>query len=162
VAGDSVVPPPPSLHGKGARKSWNSLALAFLGDGVWEVRHRATAAGAVHRAAPPSLASPPTAPRPLQMYVRRRFFYPPVRMSDYYAAVVRNVRAEAQATAYASLLEGGFLSAEERDVLRWGRNATGTTPKRMDGGAMRKETYRAATAVETLVRRGGGLPLGLE
>lgn len=32
-----VMPPPPDLGGKSPRKSWNALALAFLGDSVWEV-----------------------------------------------------------------------------------------------------------------------------
>jgi ribonuclease-3 family protein len=90
------------------------------------------------------------------MYARRRFFYPPTRMSDYYASVVRQVRAEAQEAAFKALVGGAFLTMEERDVLRWGRNATGTTPKRVAGGGMKKETYRAATAVETLVGGSAG------
>lgn len=32
-----VLPAPPHLQGKAPRKHWNALALAFLGDGVWEV-----------------------------------------------------------------------------------------------------------------------------
>lgn len=32
-----VFPPPPSLHGKGVRSSWNATSLAYLGDAVWEV-----------------------------------------------------------------------------------------------------------------------------
>lgn len=44
------------------------------------------------------------------------------------------MRAEAQA-AFAERLEaGGFLSEPERDVLRWGRNAKVTVPKRFVGG----------------------------
>lgn len=89
----------------------------------------------------------------MQMYVRRHFFYPPSNMTTYYAAVVQNVRAESQERAYQRLTDGCFLSVEERDVLRWGRNATGTVPKRM-GNSMKKQTYRAATAIETLVRTG--------
>ena len=87
----------------------------------------------------------------LQLYVRRKFFYPPSRVADYYAAVVAQVRAEAQAEAYTALVNGAFLEADEKDVLRWGRNATGTSPKRLSQGGFNKEVYRAATAVECLV-----------
>ena len=48
--------------------------------------------------------------------------------------VTASVRAEAQA-AFAERLEaGGFLSEAEKDVLRWGRNAKVTMPKRFVGG----------------------------
>ncbi len=36
-AGSPVVPAPPNLGGRKARTSWNSTALAYLGDSVWEV-----------------------------------------------------------------------------------------------------------------------------
>lgn len=74
-------------------------------------------------------------------------------MSDYYSAVVETVRAEAQAEAYKLLLGGDFLTETEQDVLRWGRNATGTSPKRMSQNALSKEIYRSATAVECLVSK---------
>ena len=32
-----MMPPPPDLHNKQARASWNATSLAFLGDSVWEV-----------------------------------------------------------------------------------------------------------------------------
>jgi ribonuclease-3 family protein len=115
-----VLPPPPPLGGRHPRAEWNAAALAYLGDGVWE------------------------------LYARRRFFAPPTSMTAYYASVVASVRAEAQGAAYAALVAGVFLTPEERDVLRWGRNATGTTPKRMGRAAVTRETYREATAVECL------------
>ena len=64
------------------------------------------------------------------------------------------VRAEAQSKACEQLecAGGVFLTQEERDVLRWGRNATGTSPKRLSQGAFSKEIYRSATAIECLVR----------
>jgi hypothetical protein len=34
-----------------------------------------------------------------------------------------------QAQLYTSLIKGAFLTGEERDVLRWGRNATGELDK---------------------------------
>lgn len=41
VAGTSnlrpVLPPVPDLQGKDVRANWNAVALAFLGDTVWEV-----------------------------------------------------------------------------------------------------------------------------
>ena len=41
VAGTSnlrpVLPPIPDLQGKDVRANWNAVALAFLGDTVWEV-----------------------------------------------------------------------------------------------------------------------------
>jgi ribonuclease-3 family protein len=88
----------------------------------------------------------------MQLYIRRKNFYPPSRVSDYYAIVVSQVRAEAQSAAYRTLDSGDFLTDEERDVLRWGRNATGTSPKRVSQGGMTKEIYREATAIECLVR----------
>lgn len=123
----------------------------------------------------------------LQLYVRRRFFYPPSRKDSYFSQVVHHVRAETQVPAYycwsgrtewtlavalvaglaaglhlmcrlstaaavctaptlyflthhrplghplslkqerlhTDLLASGWLTDAERDVLRWGRNATG-------------------------------------
>ncbi|KAG7672998.1 putative Mini-ribonuclease 3 [Nannochloris sp. 'desiccata'] len=87
---------------------------------------------------------------PVQLYIRRKNFYPPSRVSDYYAIVVSQVRAEAQSAAYKTLDSGDFLTSEERDVLRWGRNATGTSPKRLSQGGMTKQIYREATAIECL------------
>lgn len=114
------VPLPPHLHGKAPRKHWNANALAFLGDSVWE------------------------------LYVRRRFFYPPSARDSYFSQVVRHVRAETQEQLYKQLLDSGFLTDAERDVLRWGRNATGVTPKRLADTGLKRETYRAATAMECL------------
>lgn len=87
----------------------------------------------------------------LQLYVRRKYFFPPSRVSDYYAAVVGQVRAESQAEAHANMLHLNLLTEDEQDVLRWGRNATGTSPKRFNQGGPSREVYRAATAVECLV-----------
>ena len=142
----SPLPPPPNLQGKAPRKYWNAAALAFLGDSVWEVRsynYYFLLCLSINQSFIHFLF--------LQLYVRRRFFHPPTRVSEYYATVVQHVRAEAQADLYRSLEAGSFLTADERDVLRWGRNAAGTTPKRVSQGGMNKETYRLATAIECLV-----------
>ena len=186
------LPPAPNLHGKTPRRQWNANALAFLGDSVWEVGaccHAATlllvmsslpalAMSARTVDCPPSCCSCGC----VQLYARRRFFYPPTRKDSYFGQVVHHVRAETQVAPllplaaapadaarcclvpptatcpaicaaspsglrrstdlrcchavalgssppqermYHELLASGFLTAEEQDVLRWGRNATG-------------------------------------
>lgn len=50
------------------------------------------------------------------------------------------------------LMAGPFLSAEEQDVVRWGKNAKITIPKRFSQSGKHAQTYRAATAIECLVR----------
>ena len=95
-------------------------SLAFLGDAVFE------------------------------LYVRSREFEvarPPREFQD---AVQGKVCAEAQAALVARLERSAFLSGAERAVLRRGRNAASSVPKRLksrDG----IQTYRAATALEVLV-----------
>lgn len=116
-----VLPPEPDLKGKDVRANWNAVALAFLGDTVWE------------------------------LYVRRRFFYPPKKTSQYYEKVMLEVRAEAQEVYLEQLMAGPFFSAEERDVVRWGNNAKITIPKRFSQSGKHAQTYRAATAIECLV-----------
>lgn len=116
------MPPAPSLLGKAPRKYWSANALAFLGDAVWE------------------------------LYIRRSFFCPPKRLSDYHGLVKENARAEQQEVFFQKLVDSADLSEEELDVLRWGRNATGVVPKRIAaGGQLKRDTYRSATALECLV-----------
>ena len=62
------------------------------------------------------------------------------------------VRAEAQSKLHDALKGGTFLTEEEKTILRWGRNATGTLPKRHKQSELTKEVYRNATAIECLVR----------
>lgn len=88
----------------------------------------------------------------LQLYARRKFFSPPVHVASYYTSVVEEVRAEAQATAFENLKEWEKLTEEEGDVLRWGKNASGTLPKRLNKTKVEREIYRQATAMECLVR----------
>lgn len=68
-----------------------------------------------------------------------------------------NVKAEedwwlvCQEVYYEVLIAGTWLSEEERDVLRWGRNAkVKSVPKRLVA-AKSGEAYRKATAMECLV-----------
>lgn len=99
-----IPPPPPTLSGRSIRSGWNATALAYLGDAVWE------------------------------LYARRAHFSPPKRLTALYDLVTASVRAEAQAAFAEALEAGGFLSDEEKDVLRWGKNAKVTVPKRFVGG----------------------------
>jgi 23S rRNA maturation mini-RNase III len=47
-----------------------------------------------------------------------------------------------------------FLTNDERDVLRWGRNAKVSVPKRFTA-VKNGEVYRKATAIECLVSSAG-------
>lgn len=115
------LPSPPHLGGKQPDKSWNPSSLAFLGDSVWE------------------------------LYARNLFFHPPMHASKYRSSVVKMVRAEAQSEAFARLLKNGILTEKEEEILRWGKNASGTLPKRLSTDKLKMSVYREATAVECLV-----------
>jgi len=107
----SVLPAPQlDLGGKEPNKSWNASSLAFLGDSVYE------------------------------LYARRRCFHPPKSAAKYREAVIQMVRAEAQSAACAKLSASGILTEAEAEVLRWGKNAPGTLPKRLE-----RAVYRDAT-----------------
>ena len=112
----AIPGPDVDLQGKDPRQSWNASSLAFLGDSVFE------------------------------LYARRRCFLPPKSAAKYRDAVIQLVRAEAQAVACGKLSESGMLTEEEADVLRWGKNAPGTLPKRLE-----RAVYRDATGLEALV-----------
>ncbi len=123
IANPLALPPPPTLTAAALRAGYGPTPLAFLGDAVWELHARA-----VH-------------------------FTPPRKLTAYYESVTAVVRAEAQAASAEQLAAGAFLTAEERDVLRWGRNArVRAIPKRLTGGGEATAgVYRDATALEVLV-----------
>lgn len=79
-----------------------------------------------------------------ELYVRTLYLLPPKRIADYHEQVVAEVRAETQAQ-YLQRLEFE-LNAEEKEILRRGRNATGTKPRRLA-----PEIYQQATSLETLI-----------
>ncbi|KAK9820588.1 hypothetical protein WJX72_011989 [[Myrmecia] bisecta] len=80
-----------------------------------------------------------------ELYVRRHHFFPPARLTHYYDLVKSNENL-------LDVLEAGpFLTDEERDVVRWGRNAKVTVPKRFVGNGRHMQTYKNATAMECLV-----------
>ncbi|KAJ7531318.1 hypothetical protein O6H91_14G040200 [Diphasiastrum complanatum] len=76
------------------RAFYNASSLAYLGDAVFE------------------------------LYARRHFFVPPQMVETYNNRVMELVCCEAQDALLRQLLKEEFLSDEERDVVRWGRNAT--------------------------------------
>lgn len=80
------------------------------------------------------------------LYIRRRLLEQGhVKVNALHRAAVGHVRARAQAAALAEL--HASLSAEEQDVVRWGRNAKGhAAPKGSDAAE-----YGAATGLETLI-----------
>ena len=84
----STLPPPLDLQGKNPRAHWNAIALAFLGDSLWEVLSCCANC----------MPLQPKLPHPLcmQLYARRRHFSPPRRLSEYALSVTEDVRAESQ------------------------------------------------------------------
>ena len=56
-----------------------------------------------------------------------------------------------QAIDYEMLVSSRFLTDEEAEILRWGRNARVTPPKRFRNSGQHLDIYRRATAVECLV-----------
>jgi len=79
-----------------------------------------------------------------ELYVRTKFLMPPKRMTSYHSQVVNQVRAESQADHLAILLPD--LTDSEKEILRRGRNACVTKPRRLD-----RHTYQQATGFEALV-----------
>ena len=79
-----------------------------------------------------------------ELYIRTQYLNPPKRLQAYHHHVVAQVRAESQAQHLRSLQ--AYLTAEELDILRRGRNATTGKPRRLD-----PEIYQQATSLETLM-----------
>ncbi|KMK74914.1 Mini-ribonuclease 3 [Alkalihalobacillus pseudalcaliphilus] len=99
-------------------KQLNPLALAYMGDAV------------------------------LDMYVRYQLIAEgKVRPHQLHKEATSYVSAKAQAMMVRSLLDEGFLTAQEVAVVKRGRNAkSGSVPKNTD-----VQTYRYATALEALL-----------
>ncbi len=93
-------------------KQLNGLALAYIGDAVYEV------------------------------YVRRHLLAGgSVRPHELHRRAVRYVSARAQARVILALLDEGVLTEEEKDIVRRGRNAkSGTIPKNTDVQTYRHST----------------------
>ncbi|MCL7041954.1 hypothetical protein MKW94_011934 [Papaver nudicaule] len=104
---------------KNPRSIYNAASLAYLGDCIYE------------------------------LYARRHFFFPPLSVEEYNDRVMAVVRCEAQDALLKKLLADDFLSVEERDILRWGKNInTGKTKTTRRAGAA---VYNRASSLETLV-----------
>lgn len=79
-----------------------------------------------------------------ELYVRTKFLMPPKRMASYHSQVVTQVRAESQAIHVALLLPD--LTDAEKEILRRGRNACTSKPRRLE-----RRTYQQATGFEALI-----------
>ncbi|QCE09041.1 uncharacterized protein LOC114183347 [Vigna unguiculata] len=101
------------------RSVFNAATLAYIGDCIYE------------------------------LYARRHFLFPPLSIEEYNVRVMAVVRCEAQDALLQKLLESSFLSDQERDVLRWGKNivSSKTKTKKRAGTAV----YSRASSLETLV-----------
>nr|AIU93278.1 putative Mini-RNaseIII like protein [Cunninghamia lanceolata] len=110
---------PPAPNVAKPRSIYNAATLAYLGDCIYE------------------------------LYARRHFFFPPLSINEYNRRVMALVCCEAQEALLNKLLEGEFLSEEERDIIRWGKNRDSgkTRTVRRAGAAV----YNRASSLETLV-----------
>ncbi|NER28448.1 MAG: Mini-ribonuclease 3 [Symploca sp. SIO1C4] len=79
-----------------------------------------------------------------ELYIRSCYLLPPKRLKDYHQQVVAQVRAESQAKIL-QLLEP-HLTEPELEILRRGRNAATTNPRRLD-----PKIYQQASSLETLI-----------
>lgn len=85
----------------------------------------------------------------MQVYVRRHFLTPPQSIDKYNKLVMGVVCCEAQDAMVRRLLKDSFLTSDERDVLRWGKNLeTGQRHARRRAGAA---VYNSASSLETLI-----------
>lgn len=110
---------PPAPEVSRPRAIYNAASLAYLGDCIYE------------------------------LYARRHFLFPPLSINEYNHCVMALVCCEAQDTLLKELLKDDFLSEEERDVIRWGRNIqSGKTRTTRRAGAA---VYSRASSLETLV-----------
>ncbi|XP_073146678.1 uncharacterized protein [Henckelia pumila] len=84
-----------------------------------------------------------------ELYARRHFLLPPLDIEEFNNRVMAVVRCEAQDAMLQKLISDDFLSQEERDVLRWGKNIASakTRTKKRAGVAV----YNRASSLETLV-----------
>lgn len=104
---------------KRPRSIYNAVSLAYLGDCIYE------------------------------LYARRHFLFPPLSIDVYNERVMSIVRCEAQDLLLKKLLLEDYLTEEERDVLRWGKNigSNKTRTRKRAGVAI----YSRASSLETLI-----------
>ncbi|XP_077225473.1 uncharacterized protein LOC143859948 [Tasmannia lanceolata] len=104
---------------KNPRSVYNAASLAYMGDCIYE------------------------------LYARRHFLFPTQSIDEYNARVMAIVRCEAQDALLRKLLDEDYLSKEEREILRWGKNigSNKTRTTKRAGVAV----YNRASSLETLV-----------
>lgn len=110
---------PPPPEVKKPRSLYSAASLAYLGDCIYE------------------------------LYARRHFFFPPLSINEYNKRVMDVVKCESQDLLLNKLLGEDFLTEEERDILRWGRNivSSKTRTRKRAGIAV----YNRASSLETLI-----------
>lgn len=101
------------------RSSHNAAALAYIGDCIYE------------------------------LYARRHFLAPALHIEEYNDRVMAVVRCEAQDALLQKLINEDFLSEEERDVLRWGKNITSSKTRTTKRAGV--AVYNRASSLETLI-----------
>lgn len=79
-----------------------------------------------------------------ELYIREYYLFPLKRINDYHQKVVEKVKAESQAL-YLEYLQS-YLTEEEKEIVRRGRNAVKKSPRRLS-----LKIYQQATALETLL-----------
>ncbi|GAB2269264.1 hypothetical protein Dimus_004189 [Dionaea muscipula] len=101
------------------QSAFNAAILAYIGDCIYE------------------------------LYARRHFLSPALKIDEYNDRVMAVVCCETQDAFLQKLLKLKFLSGEERNVLRWGKNINSakTKTKKRAGAAV----YNRASSLETLV-----------
>ncbi|GAA0142799.1 hypothetical protein Leryth_001902 [Lithospermum erythrorhizon] len=101
------------------RSVFNAATLAYIGDCIFE------------------------------LYARRHFLFPPLKIDEYNDRVMAVVRCETQDAMLRKLIEEHSLSEEERKVLRWGKNlGSAKTKTRKRAGVA---VYNRASSLETLI-----------
>ncbi|MBD0335218.1 MAG: ribonuclease III [Cyanobacteria bacterium Co-bin13] len=109
-----VEPGAPMSLSNGQVQALSPIALAYIGDAVYE------------------------------LFVRGFFLTPPCRIQAYHEKVVSQVRAEQQSHHLSKITP--YLTLDEQDILRKGRNASPRGPRRIDS-----QVYQQATSFETLI-----------
>lgn len=101
------------------QSSFNAAMLAYIGDCIYE------------------------------LYARRHFLVPALRMDDYNERVMAVVRCEAQDALLQKLLKDRILTGQERNILRWGKNGISSKTKTTKRAGV--AVYNRASSLETLI-----------
>ncbi|KAL0715185.1 hypothetical protein Bca4012_064507 [Brassica carinata] len=132
VGYEKWFPSPPKVEKP--RSVFNAASLAYIGDSIYEV------VLVVFREAVLALDA---------IYARRHFLFPPLSIEEYNDRVRAVVRCEAQYALLQKLVDEDFLTKDEREILRWGKNvgSVKTRSTRRAGVAV----YNKASSLETLI-----------